>query len=335
MMLLRMASLATEPPVLQFDLARLKEWGFIWRVGTKVRKKTADYDDEGPDTDDPAADQAADAAVAATQAAIGGVTVAQAAAGVVESAGEPASGMLADPIKIGAKALRVLTPEDANVPAEILARFKPAKKYPSAFDKKQGMDFGETFDRAVGAALATMLGGIPIVVPKANDLLPATADCVEVGPARVIGGVRPQNFDVAYRPDGVRIAYDSKTLNDSASVMKNWQNMVNDLGTEATTVHTRFPYAVVAFLVAIPRPALGASQQADLVRTLERLGTRRQVIDQNHLAEAISLVVWDPMTGLIDESIPTASSILRYERLMPLVFRAYVERYKGLPPHDK
>ncbi|MDP2935994.1 MAG: hypothetical protein Q8O86_05835, partial [Dehalococcoidia bacterium] len=72
---------------------------------------------------------------------------------------------------------------------------------------------------------------------------------MEVGPVHIVGGVRPQNFDVGYRPDGVRFAFDSKTINDLDSVRKNWQNMVNDLATEATTVHSRFPYAVVAFMV--------------------------------------------------------------------------------------
>lgn len=113
-------------------------------------------------------------------------------------------------------------------------------------------DLGRIFDTAVGEALAAMLGGITVVVPNSNALTPTLPDCVEVGPVRIIGGVRPQNFDVGYRPDGVRFAFDSKTLNDAKSVGKNWQNMVNDLATEATTVHSRFPHAVVAFLVAIP-----------------------------------------------------------------------------------
>ena len=52
---------------------------------------------------------------------------------------------------------------------------------------------------------------------------------VEVGPVRVIGGVRPQNFDVGYRPDAIRFAFDSKSLNDRESIGKNWQNMINDL----------------------------------------------------------------------------------------------------------
>lgn len=209
----------------------------------------------------------------------------------------------------------------------------------NSFSKKQGMDFGLTFDNAVGAALATMLGGVdvlsPLGRPEEQALIPPHHDCVEVGPTRVIGGVRPQNFDVAYRPDGVRIAYDSKTLNDSKSIQKNWQNMINDLGTEATTVHTRFPYAVVAFLVAMPKPALKPAQAADLIRTLERLATRRAVIDQAHLAEAIALVVWNPDTGALDAEIPPPDSPLRIEQFSTHIYQAYKERYKGLPPHDK
>lgn len=122
-------------------------------------------------------------------------------------------------------------------------------------------ELGRLFDTAVATALAKMLGDIPIVTPNATALLPPQSDCVELGPVRIIGGVRPQNFDVGYRPDGVRFAFDSKTLNDRNSVGKNWQNMVNDLATEATTVHSRFPHAIVAFLVVIPIPCIGNHQK--------------------------------------------------------------------------
>lgn len=81
-------------------------------------------------------------------------------------------------------------------------------------------EIGKLFDTAVGTALAAMLGGVTIEVPSATALTPPKPDCVEVGPVRIIGGVRPQNFDVGYRPDGVRFAYDSKTLNDAKSVGK-------------------------------------------------------------------------------------------------------------------
>lgn len=94
-------------------------------------------------------------------------------------------------------------------------------KNANCFDRKQAMDFGKALDPIVGDAIAQMLGGIPVKAPLSqNALLPPVADCVEVGDTRIIGGVRPQNFDMAYRPDGVRIAYDSKTLNDAKSIKR-------------------------------------------------------------------------------------------------------------------
>lgn len=192
---------------------------------------------------------------------------------------------------------------------------------------------GALFDAAVGQALAAMLGGIPIVRPTATALTASVSDCVEVGPVRIIGGVRPQNFDVGYRPDGARFAFDSKTLNDAASLRKNWQNMINDLATEATTVHSRFPHAVVAFMVIIPTPCLVEPQRAAIVETLERLARRTNVEQPDYMAEAISLVLWNPDDGQIDATVPQPASPLRLERFSTYVEAAYVNRYKGLPPH--
>ena len=114
----------------------------------------------------------------------------------------------------------------------------PIRKNTDCFDKKQGMHFGYVFDDAFGSAIAEMLGNIPVVEPNGRSLIPPQVDCVEVGTTRIVGGIRPQNFDAAYRPDGPRIVFDSKTLNDAKSIGKNWQNMVNDPATEAATVHT-------------------------------------------------------------------------------------------------
>ena len=122
------------------------------------------------------------------------------------------------------------------------------------------MEFGKLFDDSVAASLSSMLGGIPIRTPSRTALTPPIPDCLEKGDVRIIDGVRPQNFDIGYRPDGVRIAYDSKTLNDAKSVRKNYQNMINDLATEATTVHTRFPFAILSFSSPFRHPALVARQ---------------------------------------------------------------------------
>lgn len=198
-------------------------------------------------------------------------------------------------------------------------------------------ELGRLFDEAVGRSLAGFLGGIPIARPKASALTPSPANCVEVGPVTIVGGVRPQRYDVGYRPDGPRFAFDSKTLNDTESVSKNFLNMVNDLATEATTVHTRFPYALVAFMFIVPRPCLAerSRKAAAALDTLDRLAQRNHFDDPDHLAEAIAVVVWDPDTGSIDAEIPSSESRLRLEQFSPTVERIYVARYEGLPPHQR
>ena len=206
-------------------------------------------------------------------------------------------------------------------------------KKPSSFDKKQGMDFGHVFDQAFGDALAEMLGNIPIVTPKATALTPPEPDCVEVGTTRVISGIRPQNYDVAYRPDGPRVVFDSKTLNDESSIRKNWQNMINDLASEAATVHTRFPFCVVAFIVVLPSTAVRAPQHRAIRSTLERLGSRKDELDQHHLAEAASLVLWNPTTGQLDPASPDQESPIHLYNMHKRVYAAYVDRYQHLPPH--
>lgn len=193
---------------------------------------------------------------------------------------------------------------------------------------------GNLADAAVGNALATMLGNLPAIAPlNGNSLIPPQADCVEVGDIRIIGGVRPQNFDVGYRPDGVRFAFDSKTLNDLKSVAKNYQNMINDLATEATTVHTRFPYAVVAFMVLIPAPCLIEPHRSALIGRLEGLSRRIDVGDPPHAAESIALVVWDPGTGQVDDMTPPPGSLTRIETFSAKIQQAYFLRYQGLQPH--
>ena len=154
-----------------------------------------------------------------------------------------------------------------------------------------------------------------------------------MGPTRVIGGIRPQNFDVAYRPDGIRFAYDSKTLNGQESVGKNYQNMVNDLGAEATTVHTRFASAIVAFVVAVPEPCLG-NHGRNLIAALTRLCGRSTTSGDLYKAEAIGLVVWHPDTGVIDGNWPPAGSPLRIEKFSQQVEACYSYRFAGQPPHN-
>jgi hypothetical protein len=194
------------------------------------------------------------------------------------------------------------------LPADRLVNIgKHWKPKDSELPKSQGELVGKLCDETLGNALAEMLGGISVKKPRMNSLLPAGADCVEVGPVRVIGGIRPQNFDVAYRPDGIRFAYDSKTLNGQESVAKNYQNMINDLGAEATTVHARFASAIVAFIVAVPEPCLG-NHARNLIAALTRLCGRTTTSGDLYKAEAIGLIVWGPEDGSIAANWPPADS---------------------------
>lgn len=224
---------------------------------------------------------------------------------------------------------------ELNIEKSALEEWGKLWQEKQSFGRKQSMDFGKIFDLAVGKALAVMLGGLLVETPKAQALKSASDEVVEVGPVRLIGGIRPQNYDVGYRPDGARFAFDSKTLNDASSVGKNFQNMVNDLGTEAMTVHTRFPHCVVAFMVVIPAPCLSGDMRKRFTQMLDRLVGRKSAIDEMHKAEAISLVLWDPNDGTIDPDWPISGSLLRIEKFSEQVQLRYHERYEGLAPHDK
>lgn len=197
------------------------------------------------------------------------------------------------------------------------------------------LDLGKLIDMAVGQSLSAMLGNVPIVTTGLSNLLPPQGDCVEVGPVNIVGGVRPQDFDAAYRPDGPRFVFDSKTLNDSDSLGKNSFNMINDLATEASSVHIRFPYALVAFIIALPRPCVTERLSVATARlqTLERMTGRLGADEPMHLAEAISVMVWDPETGEIDATTPAPDSPLRIEKFSTQVEHVYRSRYQGQPPH--
>lgn len=196
------------------------------------------------------------------------------------------------------------------------------------------MDFGKAIDPFVANALAVMLGNLPALSPaNRNKLLPPMDDCVEIGDTRLVGGIRTQNYDIMYRPDGVRIAYDSKTLNDQSSMRKNWHNMINDLASEATTVHTRFPYALALFLVLIPKDIFTGRQTGEIIRTLERLNGRESIREEDYKAESIALVIWNPHTGEVDGFLPNPDSSLRIEKYTKRIEKMYSDRYAGLPPH--
>lgn len=95
--------------------------------------------------------------------------------------------------KLAVSQMAVLTRmPDLEIPPDALRQiagsWDPAQE---ALAKEDGERLGRLCDQTVGEALATFLGGVPIRTPNPRDLLPESPDCVEIGPARVIGGIRP------------------------------------------------------------------------------------------------------------------------------------------------
>jgi hypothetical protein len=86
-------------------------------------------------------------------------------------------------------------------------------------------------------------------------------------------------------------------------------------------------------MLIVPQPVLSAPRERAIIGTLERLARRVNVDDPNHLAEAISFVLWNPADGSIDPNVPDPASPLRIQNFSVQVQAAYVNRYKGLPPH--
>lgn len=200
--------------------------------------------------------------------------------------------------------------------------------------KADGERAGKICDSNIAKSLARMLGDIEVKPPlNSKALIPPHEDCVELGHTTIIGGIRSQRFDICYRPDGIRFAYDNKSLNSKESVGKNYRNMINDLGTEAATVHSRFPFAVVSFVVIVPEPCLEEPHLTGLMSSLIRLNNRSSENDHAHKAEVISLVLWDPTTGKINKDYPTKDTGLHLSSYSEKIYENYFLRYRGMPPH--
>lgn len=201
-----------------------------------------------------------------------------------------------------------------------------------SLSKQQAMALSAALAHNVGDAFAAMLGGIPLVKAVSGALRPPPKDCVEFGDISVVGAIRPQQFDVAYRPDGLRLVCDTKTLNSKKSVKANYLNMINDLAHEAATADQRSPHAVAAFVVAIPENCVGPHQLNILTTALSRLTGRVAPSAPADAAEAIALVLWDPATGAVNPLVPAQPSI-RIDNFHTTIEATYALRYGGYAPH--
>jgi hypothetical protein len=65
------------------------------------------------------------------------------------------------------------------------------------------------------------------------------------------------------------------------------------------------------------------------VNRLVRAGGRRTEGDAAHLLEAIAVIVYDPDSGTLDQSVPPPGSGLRWDEFIATLVTAYEARFES------
>jgi hypothetical protein len=156
-----------------------------------------------------------------------------------------------------------------------------------------------------------------------------------VGERKVAGALRVVNADVSelHELDGLRLAVEIKPVN--LAVGRAIWNRFGDIRTFAVNLHLKFPFAVVGGVLAIPtyettsrgrRSTIGLIQRA--IERLRRAGGRQTEGDAAHLLEGIAVLVYDPDTATLDETIPQSGSGLRWDEFIVTLGKAHDSRFE-------
>jgi len=204
----------------------------------------------------------------------------------------------------------------------------------------------------------TLADELKIRLPQVHDLA--------VGECKVSGGLRTVNADVAeiHPIDGLRLAIELKPVN--LAVGRAIWNRFGDIRTFAVNLHLKFPFCVVGGVLVIPTyEEVGTKQakeaevaEADIdttvvepeiavpdrvggvrrkdtrhiinraVARLVRAGGRKTEGDAPHLLEGISVIVYDPETGVLDRAIPPVGSGLRWDEFVAALVESYEARFE-------
>ncbi len=180
---------------------------------------------------------------------------------------------------------------------------------------------------------------------------------IDVGDRVIKGALGPVNADVSeiHPTDGLRLAVEIKPVN--LAVGRAIWNRFGDIRTFAVNLHLKFPFAVVGGVLAIPtfewsggRPVEPEDVDADFgvsavgdgklvrrptarliekaVSRLVRAGGRRTEGDAPHLLEAIAVVVYNPDTATLSDTLPTKESRLRWDEFIVDLAQAYEARFE-------
>lgn len=203
----------------------------------------------------------------------------------------------------------------------------------------------------------------------AHDLVAALPDLklnLVTEERKVAGGLRTANADVSesHVLDGLRLAVELKPIN--LAVGRAIWNRFGDIRTFAVNIHLKFPFAVVGGVLVIPiweeigTPEAqiaearelseeNAGSDIDLAaveesvparkstthlieRAIERLvraGGRRSEAEAAHLLEGIAVVVYDPDSATISQTLPTPGKGLRWEEFVVDLASAYRARFEN------
>jgi hypothetical protein len=155
------------------------------------------------------------------------------------------------------------------------------------------------------------------------------------GEHKVAGALRVVKADVSeyHQLDGLRLAIEIKPVN--LAVGRALWNRFGDVRAFAVNIHLKFPFCVVGGVLVIPtyevtKKGAKKSTMGLIDRTINRLvraGRRRNESEAGHLLEGIGLIVYDPDTGLMDKTVPSQRSGLRWESFIAQIAEAYDTRF--------
>jgi hypothetical protein len=165
--------------------------------------------------------------------------------------------------------------------------------------------------------------------------------------------------------DGLRIAAEIKPVN--LAVGRAVWNRFGDIRAFAVNIHLKFPFAIVAGVIALPTwewkqgkatspehlatsdseaepveddldgeivPASPGSRTSTLhiidrlVRRLQRTRTRQTEADPPHLLEAVAVIAYDPDTASVLEDVPAVGSGLRWNEVIDTIAELYELRFE-------
>lgn len=180
--------------------------------------------------------------------------------------------------------------------------------------------------RALGEALLSEL----------SDSIPRLANSGKASETKVAGALRTVQADVSEsdRLDGLRLAVEIKPVN--LAVGRAIWNRFGDIRTFAVNIHLKFPFAVVGGVLAVPsyeetgtgrkKSTLPVIERA--VERLRRAGGRESEAGAPHLLESIGVIVYDPDTATLDESMPPPGCGLRWDEFVDELARTYLARFE-------